>query len=152
MELKAQKWAFEQYEAIKIEQSRQMNVIRYDQWISQTNTRGITTKANEIGDLVITQSFVKRFNEELDKLGAGNIQVEFVKQINKGTTKHVLKIANATHNNPENILSEGEARIISLAAFLADVTGIMLIRLCLMILFHLSIKHTRKKQLNDWLN
>jgi energy-coupling factor transporter ATP-binding protein EcfA2 len=123
LELKAQKWAFEQYEAIKIEQSRQMNVIRYDQWISQTNTRGITTKANEIGDLVITQSFVKRFNEELDKLGAGNIQVEFVKQINKGTTKHVLKIANATHNNPENILSEGEARIISLAAFLADVTG-----------------------------
>lgn len=123
LELKAQKWAFEQYEAIKIEQSRQMNVIRYDQWISQTNTRGITTKANEIGDLVITQSFVKRFNEELDKLGAGNIQVEFVKQINKGTTKHVIKIANATHNNPENILSEGEARIISLAAFLADVTG-----------------------------
>ena len=123
LELKAQKWAFEQYEAIKIERSRQMNVTRYDQWISQTNTRGITTKANEIGDLVITQSFVKRFNEELGKLGAGNIQVEFIKQINKGTTKHALKIANATHNNPGNILSEGEARVISLAAFLADVTG-----------------------------
>lgn len=123
LELKAQKWAFEQSEDIKIERTRQTNITRYDQWISQTNTRGITTKANEIGDLVITQSFVKRFNEELDKLGAGNIQVEFIKQINKGTTKHVLKIANATHNNPGNILSEGEARIISLAAFLADVTG-----------------------------
>lgn len=76
LELKAQKWAFEQSEDIKIERTRQTNITRYDQWISQTNTRGITTKANEIGDLVITQSFVKRFNEELDKLGAGNIQVE----------------------------------------------------------------------------
>lgn len=75
LELKAQKWAFEQSEDIKIERTRQTNITRYDQWISQTNTRGITTKANEIGDLVITQSFVKRFNEELDKLGAGNIQV-----------------------------------------------------------------------------
>ena len=28
LELKAQKWAFEQYEAIKIERSRQMNVTR----------------------------------------------------------------------------------------------------------------------------
>ena len=68
LELKAQKWAFEQSEDIKIERTRQTNITRYDQWISQTNTRGITTKANEIGDLVITQSFVKRFNEELDKL------------------------------------------------------------------------------------
>ena len=65
LELKAQKWAFEQSEDIKIERTRQTNITRYDQWISQTNTRGITTKANEIGDLVITQSFVKRFNEEL---------------------------------------------------------------------------------------
>ena len=61
LELKAQKWAFEQSEDIKIERTRQTNITRYDQWISQTNTRGITTKANEIGDLVITQSFVKRF-------------------------------------------------------------------------------------------
>ena len=46
LELKAQKWAFEQSEDIKIERTRQTNITRYDQWISQTNTRGITTKAN----------------------------------------------------------------------------------------------------------
>jgi energy-coupling factor transporter ATP-binding protein EcfA2 len=59
----------------------------------------------------------------LQKLGANNICVEFIKQTYKGTTRHALKIANATHDNPVDILSEGEARIVALAAFLADVTG-----------------------------
>ena len=59
----------------------------------------------------------------MQKLGANNICVEFIKQTYKGTTRHALKIANATHDNPVDILSEGEARIVALAAFLADVTG-----------------------------
>lgn len=123
LELKSQKWSFEQLDNIKTEQERQKQIIQYDQWISQTNTRGITTKSNEIGELIITQSFIERFNEELRKLGATNLKVEFIKQSNKGVIKHSLKIANANHNNPSSILSEGEARILSLAAFLADVTG-----------------------------
>lgn len=123
LELKAQKWATEQLESIKAEKERHELLAKYDGWISQTNTRGITLKATEVGDAVITQGFVNRFNAELQKLGANNICVEFIKHTNKGTTRHALKIANATHDNPVNILSEGEARIVALAAFLADVTG-----------------------------
>lgn len=123
LELKSQKWATEQLESLKTEKKRQEQLAKYNSWISQTNTRGITSKANEVGDLVITQGFVDRFNAELQKLGADNIRVEFVKHSNKGTTRHALKIANETHNNPADILSEGEARIIALSAFLADVTG-----------------------------
>lgn len=123
LELKSQKWATEQLESLKSEKIRQEQLIMYDSWMSQTNTRNITSKANEIGDLVITQGFVDRFNAELQKLGADKIRVEFVKQNNKGTTRHILKIANKDHDNPAYILSEGEARIIALAAFLADVTG-----------------------------
>ena len=123
LELKAQKWATEQLESIKAEKERHEQLAKYDGWISQTNTRGITLKATEVGDAVITQGFVNRFNAELQKLGANNICVEFIKHTYKGTTRHALKIANATHDNPVNILSEGEARIVALAAFLADVTG-----------------------------
>ena len=123
LELKAQKWATEQLESIKAEKERHELLAEYDRWISQTNTRGITLKATEVGDAVITQGFVNRFNAELQKLGAHNISVEFIKQTYKGTTRHVLKIANASHDSPVNILSEGEARIVALAAFLADVTG-----------------------------
>lgn len=123
LELKARKWCADQIEFIKSEKNRQGQIAKYDGWISQTHTHRITTKASEIGDIIITQEFVNRFNTELQKLGANNIQVEFIKQTNKGTTRHALKIANATHDNPVNILSEGEARIIALAAFLADVTG-----------------------------
>ena len=123
LELKAQKWATEQLESIKAEKARQGLLAEYERWISQTNTRGITIKATEVGDAVISQGFVDRFNAELQKLGANNICVEFIKQTYKGTTRHALKIANATHDNPVDILSEGEARIVALAAFLADVTG-----------------------------
>lgn len=123
LELKSQKWATEQLESLKTEKKRQEQLVKYNSWISQTNTRGITSKANEVGDLVITRGFVDRFNAELQKLGADNIRVEFVKRSNKGTTLHALKIANETHDNPADILSEGEARIIALSAFLTDVTG-----------------------------
>lgn len=121
--LRSRKWCTEQLEFIKLEKTRQEIIGKLDTWISAINTRGITNKANEIGDIVVSQGFVDRFNQELQKLGANRIRVEFIKQVSKGTTKHSLKIANATHDNPKNILSEGEARIISLAAFLADVTG-----------------------------
>lgn len=121
--LKARKWSTDQLEYIKLEKTRQEKVNKFNTWISAINTRGITNKATEIGDIVISQGFVERFNQELQKLGASKIRVEFIKQVSKGTTKHLLKIANITHDSPKNILSEGEARIISLAAFLADVTG-----------------------------
>lgn len=121
--LKARKWSTEQFEYIKLEKTRQEEYGKFNAWISAINTRGITNKATEIGDIVISQGFVERFNQELQKLGASKIRVEFIKQVSKGTTKHALKIANTTHDSPKNILSEGEARIISLAAFLADVTG-----------------------------
>ena len=123
LELKSRKWCSEQIESIKSEKVRQNQLIQYDKWIRQTNTKGITTKANEIGEIIITQEYVNRFNEELKKLGAINICVEIVKQTYKGTTRHALRIANAKHNNPIDILSEGEARIIALASFIADVTG-----------------------------
>ena len=123
LELKARKWCVEQIESIKSEKIRQDRSVLYDTWIAQTNTRTVTTKANEIGEIIITQEYVNRFNRELQNLGVTNIHIEIVKQTYKGTTRHLLKIANANHNNPIDILSEGEARIIALASFIADVTG-----------------------------
>lgn len=123
LELKARKWCVEQIESIRQEQQRQLQIAQCDRWIALTNTRNVTSKTNEIGDIVITQGFVDRFNTELQNLGANNIKVEFNKLNRKGITQHVLRIANAVHSSPIDILSEGESRIIALAAFLADVTG-----------------------------
>lgn len=79
---------------------------------------------DEIAKLVITEEYINRFNAELTKLGATKIQVEIESKPNKGTVRHYLNIVGAgTNNKPIEIFSEGEMRIISLAAFIADVTG-----------------------------
>lgn len=62
--------------------------------------------------------------KRLANLGAENIQVELVKtRATKGAVLHQLKLKGLKGQKvaPDSILSEGERRIISLAAFLADV-------------------------------
>jgi len=73
---------------------------------------------------LITDAFVKRFNQELNALDACSIKVELVKtRVLRGRVLHKLQLRGASHNNLVDVLSEGENRIVSIAAFLADVTG-----------------------------
>lgn len=123
LELKARKWCTEQIDFLKKEKEIQEQISLYDKWITAINTHGITTKANEIGNAIITQAYADRFNNELQNLGVNHIRIGIISRSAKGSIQHSLIIANDAHYQPNKILSEGEARIISLAAFLADVTG-----------------------------
>jgi len=57
-------------------------------------------------------------------LGAKRLKVELVKtRVKSGTALHQLQLKNAQKKEmPDAVLSEGERRIVSLAAFLADVS------------------------------
>jgi energy-coupling factor transporter ATP-binding protein EcfA2 len=44
-------------------------------------------------------------------------------KVSKGRVLHKLQLRGATQSNLVDVLSEGENRIVSIAAFLADVTG-----------------------------
>jgi energy-coupling factor transporter ATP-binding protein EcfA2 len=124
LELSAQKWCSEQKEHIIKELVRLKKVADFDNWISQCNTRTITTKSSEISETAITEEYVKRFNSELSFFKASKIQVELIKErAVKGTVTHSLKLKGINGYKPSDILSEGEHRIIALASFLADVTG-----------------------------
>ena len=124
LELNAKKWCSEQKENILKEINRLKEVANLDSWISQCNSRSITSKASQISETAITEEYVKRFNSELSALNAKKIKVELVKQrATKGTVTHSLKLKGINGYRPSDILSEGEHRIIALAAFLADVTG-----------------------------
>jgi len=124
LELKAKKWCSEQKEHILKEIERLKKVSAYDDRIAQCNTRSITIKANAISETVITEEYVKRFNNELSALNAKKIKVELVKdRASKGTIIHSLKLKGTNGYRPADVLSEGEHRIIALASFLADVTG-----------------------------
>ncbi|MDU6681958.1 MAG: hypothetical protein E6468_08985 [Varibaculum cambriense] len=88
-----------------------------------TSTKALSKKKGELAGVLITDAFAQRFNDELAALGASRIKVELVKtRVSKGRVLHKLKLRNASQSLSE-VLSEGENRIVSIAAFLADVMG-----------------------------
>ncbi|MFB2765095.1 AAA family ATPase [Marinobacter shengliensis] len=124
LNLEARKWTAQQAAAILAELERLRKVGLYDNWKRSANYQGISRKAGEIGEQVITQLFVDHFNRELKALGASRIKVELCKaRTTRGKSLHKLRLKGAQTGQdlPESILSEGERRVVGLAAFLADV-------------------------------
>lgn len=122
--LEARRWITQQAVAVRAEVERLKKVKEYDDWKSLTNSRPISTKAAEVTLAVVTDAYVARFNQELRALGANRIQVELVKtRTRNAVVLHQIRLKGAqdVRTQPHGVLSEGERRIISLAAFLADV-------------------------------
>lgn len=124
LELETKKWVVQQAAAVRAEVERLAKVKAYDGWKTLANSRSISLKATDVAEKVVTEAYVGRFNRELQALGASRIQVELIKTRTKSAkVLHQLRLKGAKNaqGTPETVLSEGERRIISLAAFLADV-------------------------------
>lgn len=124
LELEAKKWVAEQAVAVHAELDRLARVKAYEGWKTLTNSRSISLKATDIAEKVVTEAYVARFNRELQALGASRIQVELIKtRTRSAKVLHQLRLKGVKNalGTPDTVLSEGERRIISLAAFLADV-------------------------------
>ena len=122
--LEAKQWISQQVDAVRQEVERLKRVKTYEDWKALANSRKISLKAGEFSEKIITQAYVTRFNRELKLLGATRIKVEIVKtRTDRGRVLHQLRLKGAVNGQamPDSVLSEGERRIISLAAFLADV-------------------------------
>lgn len=125
-ELEAKQWVAQQKDAVLSEVKRLKDFQKYEPWKKDANTRALTTEAGTASETLITEGYIKRFNRELQHLGAEGITVELVKSRNvKGRGKYRIQLRNAKspNTNPIDILSDGEKRIVSLAAILADVAG-----------------------------
>jgi wobble nucleotide-excising tRNase len=89
-----------------------------------TNTKALSQKKGDLAEHLITDAFVQRFNKEINALAATNVKIDLVKsKVSKGRVLHRLQLKCSYHNCLADVLSEGESRIVSIAAFLADVTG-----------------------------
>lgn len=122
-EAEARKWLFGQAEAIKAEVERLKQKKEFDEWISLAASRAVSMKSAEITQKVVTEAYAARFNRELIVLGAPGLKVELVKiRTENAKVLHQLQLKGAQRDKLHNVLSEGERRIISLAAFLADVS------------------------------
>jgi len=122
-EAEARKWLSGQAEAIRAEVERLRTISEFDAWISLAASRALSTKSADITQKVVTEAYAARFNRELKVLGAPSLQVELVKiRTENAKVLHKLQLKGAQRDKLHNVLSEGERRVISLAAFLADVS------------------------------
>lgn len=122
--LLAKKWLSENRTAIEEEVSRLKILNRIQKAKKTTNTKTLSQKKGELAEELITDAFLKRFGTEVRYLGASQIKVELVKsKVSKGRVLHKLQLRSASESALPDVLSEGERQIVSIAAFLADVTG-----------------------------
>ncbi|SBW01112.1 conserved hypothetical protein [uncultured delta proteobacterium] len=122
--LQARKWLSEHRAAIDEEVHRLKLLNQIQEAKKTTSTKALSQKKGELAEVLITEAFVQRFNEELKKLGAYRIKVELIKsKVSKGRVLHKLQLKGASRASLTEVLSEGESRIVSIAAFLADVTS-----------------------------
>jgi energy-coupling factor transporter ATP-binding protein EcfA2 len=122
--LQSRKWLSDHRTAIDEEIIRLKLLKQIQDGKKLTNTRALSQKKGELAEAMITDAFVQRFNAELEAFGASQIKVEIVKsRVSKGRVLHKLQLRGASQSDLVEVLSEGESRIVSIAAFLADVTG-----------------------------
>ena len=125
LELEARKWLCQQKDAIHSEVQLLGKKDKINQAKVLVNTTALTRKKSTLTEQLITEDYIRRFEKEIEKLGAGRINVKLKKtRSDKGKVYFQISLSGNKRSLPvDNILSEGEFRIISIAAFLADVEG-----------------------------
>ncbi len=125
LELRGKEWLAANVFAIKAEVKRLTVFAKLESAIRLTATNALTTKNNEIASAELAQGFCDRFNAEMRKLGSKGLPVVMNhKSQGKGRftfCAELLAPKQDVHNR--EVLSEGEQRLIALAAFLADAAG-----------------------------
>lgn len=115
--LECRKWIFE-----NIDFSNLCSIQKISEVINKINTITITKKISQLSELLITQDFIAVFTEELKLLGAEKVKIK-INKINatKGVVYHQVILDNPVNLVSANtVLSEGELRVASVAAFIAD--------------------------------
>jgi energy-coupling factor transporter ATP-binding protein EcfA2 len=120
-ELAAREWVVSQRAAILAERKRLGRVKALESARSLTSTTALSTRKGELAQELVSDAFATRFRDELDQLGARSVPAEFHKtRTERGHTLHRLRYHGLEGSVLSDILSEGEFRVVALAACLAD--------------------------------
>ena len=123
--LRCCKWIYNSLQAIQTTVNNAKRKKNLVDAMSLVSTNRITFEANKLAESLITAAYIERFTTELSRL-APNIKVKLEKAASrKGNSpyKVALDVTDGNNVKTEDILSEGEQRIVALAAFFADATG-----------------------------
>lgn len=118
----ALKWIY------KNKECRRMDIL-LKKSVSKCKTNSVTTLKKDLTELLITNTYINRFQEEMNSMDLQHkIRVELVSRgAEKGRAYHQVALKGAVGEGKKKstgeVLSEGEYRVVSLAAFLADLSS-----------------------------
>lgn len=124
-ELEARKYASEIRERIEqqIDNCKKLEVIELAEKL--TNSKKITVKSKELAKELITEDYIRRFDDELKLLTRNSIRVKLEQQAGKGSNPFKIRLVDTLGDTVslDDVLSEGEKRVVALAAFFAESSG-----------------------------
>ncbi len=85
-------------------------------------TRPISDKSKKLATVAVTEELKKALNAEFQALGIGHIKAKLKERNDRGKMYHQLLLDLPTTRRIDEILSEGEQRVIALSAFFAELT------------------------------
>ncbi len=121
LELSAEKWLCDNQGDLDIK----IKIFVLKNLLSKAKTNMVTTLKKNLSQIMITEAYVERFKNELNMISSNHsINVELIQGASKGKVYHKVALVGAVEKrNTEEILSEGEYRAVSIAAFLADLSA-----------------------------
>ena len=102
---------------------RKKRLAAYQECIADTRTNAITRKSTEVTRRAVTAQLTGAFLTELDQLGFRHVEVQLaVAGGSRGSLYHKLQLRRAPGVDVAKVVSEGEARCISIASFFAELS------------------------------
>ncbi|QDT13415.1 AAA family ATPase [Stieleria marina] len=122
-ELAAREQLSENVDAVLNEITRQKKIAAYQLAFEETKTNKITRKSSDITERAVTKQLAKSFASELDALRFKHVEVELTSAGGaRGSLFHKLQLKRAPGVSVPKVVSEGEARCLSIASFFAELS------------------------------
>lgn len=123
LELQSRKLLASLEGAVLAEIDRKKRFAAYGLCLEETRTQSITAKSTAVTKVAVSQKLKQSFQEELGRLGFRHMAVELKEQGGAdGVFYHRLVLTRAPGVELPKVVSEGEQRCLSIAAFFAELS------------------------------
>lgn len=123
LELEARETLGQNQQKILNEIERKKKLAAYQVCLQETNTAAITRKSTDVTTRAVTEKLTSSFQDELRRLRFTHLEVEMQSVGGaRGSLYHKLVLKRAPGADLQRVLSEGEARCLSIAAFFAELS------------------------------
>lgn len=122
-ELRARKILAEHEQLALNEIERKKKVAAYELCLNDTKTQSVTQKSTSVTKIAVTSKLKKSFSDELENLSFRHVEVELKEAGGaEGILYHKLILTRAPGVELPRVVSEGEQRCLSIAAFFAELS------------------------------